>query len=165
MRNLTATPLAFGLSAALACAMLGASASAFAQQAFGRVLSATPIYESVAQPQETCTERYQTTRCQTSTSYEDQIVGYNVLYEYMGQKYTQRMAQKPGSSIPIQTTPLSESYSSNSAPSSNAVIPGQNSYSSSPAGASSTDSIQYYQNDNNLPAQIDLHLGQPPRNR
>lgn len=157
--------LALGLSAALACATLGFSTTASAQQTFGRVLSATPIYESVAQPQETCTERYQTTRCQTSTIYENQIVGYNVLYEYQGQKYTQRMAHDPGPRVLIQAGPINESYSSNSASSSDAVIPGQNAYSSTPAGAPSTDSIQYYQNDNNLPAQIELHLGQPPRNR
>ena len=163
MRHLHLHPRHLRLRTALACATLAFTASSYAQQTYGRVLSATPIYESVTQPQETCSERFQTTRCETRTSVEEQIVGYNVLYEYQGQKFTQRMAQKPGQFIPLQTTPMNESYSSNT--SSTAIVPGQNSYSSTAAGAPATDSIQYCQNDNNLPALIDLHIGQPPRNR
>lgn len=42
--------------------------------------------------------------CQTSTSYENRIVGYDVIYEYNGQRYSTRMAQDPGAHIALEVT-------------------------------------------------------------
>lgn len=46
--------------------------------------------------------------CQTVTSYENRIVGYDVAYEYNGLRYSARMAQEPGARIPVNVvvTPL-----------------------------------------------------------
>jgi len=66
-----------GLSAA---GLLAAgAASVQAQEAWARVISATPVYETTG----------------SSPS-------YNVTYEYNGRQYTTRMNSRPGASIPIQ---------------------------------------------------------------
>ena len=66
-----------GLSAA---GLLAAgAASAQAQEAWARVISATPVYETTG----------------SSPS-------YNVTYEYNGRQYTTRMNSRPGATIPIQ---------------------------------------------------------------
>jgi len=35
-------------------------------------------------------------RCQTVSSYENRVVGYDVVYEYAGQRYSTRMSRDPG---------------------------------------------------------------------
>lgn len=45
-------------------------------------------------------------RCQTVSSYENQVVGYDVVYDYAGQRYTTRMAHDPGRRIAISVQPL-----------------------------------------------------------
>jgi hypothetical protein len=66
-----------GLSAA---GLLAAgAATAQAQEAWARVISATPVYETTG----------------SSPS-------YNVTYEYNGRQYTTRMNSRPGASIPVQ---------------------------------------------------------------
>ncbi|WGT63021.1 hypothetical protein [Variovorax paradoxus] len=66
-----------GLSAA---GLLAAgAASVQAQEAWARVISATPVYETTG----------------SSPS-------YNVTYEYNGRQYTTRMNSRPGATIPIQ---------------------------------------------------------------
>ena len=160
-------PLTRSLRTAFSYTALSLPLWAFAQapQEYGRVLMATPIYETVAQPKETCTELYQRERCETRTVYEDQIAGYDVLYEYKGQQYTQRMAQNPGKRVPIQTPTAVQRYNSSNLSSGTLATPGQNSYSSTPPGASNIDSIQYYPQDDNYPVQIDLHTGRPNQPR
>jgi uncharacterized protein YcfJ len=39
--------------------------------------------------------------CQTLMSYENRVVGYDVVYEYNGQRYSTRMAQDPGARIAL----------------------------------------------------------------
>jgi uncharacterized protein YcfJ len=48
--------------------------------------------------------------CQTATGYETQVVGYDVVYEYQGQRYQTRMARDPGSRVAlnVQVTPVGE---------------------------------------------------------
>ena len=47
-------------------------------------------------------------RCQTVSRYENRVVGYDVVYDYAGQRYTTRMAQEPGRRIAISVQPLDE---------------------------------------------------------
>lgn len=135
--------------------------SATAQPAYGKVLEVTPIYEQVATPQEHCTEFSTYRRCTNTTTYEEVVSGYHVLYEYQGQQYTQRMAHHPGQRIPIQTAPPGSSYSSTNSTSGSATIPGQQSWSSTMPGAPMVDSIQYQGTNEDVPVNIDLHLGRP----
>ena len=44
-------------------------------------------------------------RCQTVTSYESRIVGYDVMYEYAGQRYSTRMARDPGQQLAVNVQP------------------------------------------------------------
>lgn len=152
-----------GLIATLVCASLPGIASA--QPAYARVLQSTPIYEQVAVPHENCKEFMQQIRCETSTRYEDRIAGYHVVYEYQGQQYAQRMAYDPGQRVAVQP-PSSGSYSSSSASTPPyAVVPGQQSYSSTPPGAATVDSIQYQPNNADVPYNLDIHMGRPPHKR
>jgi uncharacterized protein YcfJ len=42
--------------------------------------------------------------CLTVTSYENRIVGYDVTYDYNGQRYTTRLAQDPGARVALDVT-------------------------------------------------------------
>jgi uncharacterized protein YcfJ len=44
-------------------------------------------------------------RCQTVNGYENRTVGYDVVYEYAGRRYTTRMARDPGPSLEIDIRP------------------------------------------------------------
>lgn len=48
------------------------------------------------------------THCSTQNVYENRLVGYNVVYEYAGKQYTVQMPQDPGTTIPLQVTPLGQ---------------------------------------------------------
>ena len=69
---------------AAAGALLLAAAAVQAQSgaAQARVLSSTPLTE------------------------QGQVSGYSVEYEYAGQRYTTRLPQPPGATLPVQVTPL-----------------------------------------------------------
>lgn len=69
---------------ATAGALLLAAAAVQAQSgaAQARVLSSTPLTE------------------------QGQVNGYSVEYEYAGQRYTTRLPQPPGATLPVQVTPL-----------------------------------------------------------
>lgn len=43
-------------------------------------------------------------RCEQQASYENQVVAYDVVYEYAGQRYSTQMPQEPGRTIPLQVT-------------------------------------------------------------
>jgi len=43
-------------------------------------------------------------RCQQVSQYENRVVGYDVVYEYNGQRYSTRMAQDPGSRIALDVS-------------------------------------------------------------
>ncbi|HEY4663804.1 MAG TPA: hypothetical protein VIG85_02355 [Comamonas sp.] len=148
-------PLAMAGAAALWCATL--PAAALAQAGYAQVLDATPIYEQVATPHETCMELARHTRCTTSTSYEEHIVGYDVLYEYNGQQFNQRMAQKPGKRIRIQAATTSQRHSSTDRPGTSSVKPGAKSYGSVPPGVADVERIEYHHPDSEFPVFIDIH--------
>jgi len=44
-------------------------------------------------------------RCQTVSSYETRIVGYDVIYDYAGQRYSTRMARDPGRQLAVNVQP------------------------------------------------------------
>ena len=75
-----------GALRAWAGALLLATSAAQAQTDVGgeqaRVLSSTPITE------------------------QGQVTGYSVEYEFAGRRYTTRMAQPPGPTLPVQVTPM-----------------------------------------------------------
>ncbi|RZI83482.1 MAG: glycine zipper 2TM domain-containing protein [Rubrivivax sp.] len=43
-------------------------------------------------------------RCEEQAAYENQVVAYDVVYEYAGQRYSTQMSQEPGRTIPLQVT-------------------------------------------------------------
>jgi uncharacterized protein YcfJ len=45
-------------------------------------------------------------RCRTVNAYENRIVGYDVVYEYNGQRYSTRLPNDPGSRLAIDIRPL-----------------------------------------------------------
>jgi uncharacterized protein YcfJ len=152
-----------GLVAA-AAAMLGAPALAAAAE-YARVLSATPVTESVAVPRQECVHSEQLVqqppsgagavvgaiaggvvgnqfghgfgraaatgigavagsaignnveananpptavpvqRCRTVDAQESRVVGYDVVYEYHGQRYSTRLPQDPGPSLAVDIRP------------------------------------------------------------
>jgi uncharacterized protein YcfJ len=44
-------------------------------------------------------------RCQTSTTYENRVIGYDVVYEYAGQRYSTRMGRDPGTQLAVSVQP------------------------------------------------------------
>lgn len=63
------------------------------------------------------------THCSTQNVYENRLVGYNVVYEYAGKQYTVQLPQDPGTTIPLQVTPIGQGLRSESpAPAAPAVV-------------------------------------------
>ncbi|MEP7295670.1 MAG: glycine zipper 2TM domain-containing protein [Burkholderiales bacterium] len=44
-------------------------------------------------------------RCQLVSSHEERVVGYDVMYEYAGQRYSTRMARDPGRQFAVSVQP------------------------------------------------------------
>lgn len=44
-------------------------------------------------------------RCQTATAYENRVVGYDVMYDYAGQRYSARTARDPGRQMAVNVQP------------------------------------------------------------
>ena len=83
------------LGLSLLAALAGAATMAQAEQAWGRVISATPSAESTGS------------------------IGYNVTYEYGGRQYTTRTDTRPGANIPIESGPMASRPPRRSRPSGN----------------------------------------------
>jgi uncharacterized protein YcfJ len=47
-------------------------------------------------------------RCQTVMTYENRVVGYDVMYDYGGQRYSARMARDPGKQFAVDVRPAGE---------------------------------------------------------
>lgn len=62
-------------------------------------------------------------RCQTATSYESRVVGYDVTYDYAGQRYSTRMARDPGQRLAVSVQPLEASGGGRPAPVYSAPVP------------------------------------------
>ncbi len=155
----------FSLAVASVCLGSSLPLTASAQPNYARVLSATPVYEQVAVPHEECMDYARHTRCKNTTIYEEQLVGYDVLYEYDGQQHAQRMARNPGKRILIQANSPDHRYSSNDRASANSVTPGKKSYGSVAPGAPVVESIEYHNNDADIPINVEIHPGRPQPRR
>lgn len=157
------TPTLSAASLALALAGLGTAENTQAQPNRAKVLQATPIYEQVAIPVEDCVDYIRHTRCTTATHYEDQLLGYDVVYEYQGQHHTQRMPDDPGPYLSIEPAAASGVYGSAPLASTSSAIPGRKSYGSAAPGAPAVQSIQYHGQDiSELPVQINVLPGLTP---
>lgn len=147
-------PVAFTLCA-LALQLTSTAAQAQNQ---ALVLDATPIYRQVPVAHKECIDVPTQERCTTITTYEDQVVGYDVLYEYEGQQHSKRMAYDPGTHIPVEQPTRSGSYNSSGRQNSNVIVPGQKTYSSTIPGAPVVESIQHSSPQTDIPINIDLHM-------
>lgn len=50
---------------------------------------------------------YNSTTCTSQTTYENRLVGYQVVYEFAGKQYSVQLPQDPGPTISLQVTPVS----------------------------------------------------------
>ena len=66
--------------------------------------NATPAYEVPVR------------RCQNVSAYENRIVGYDVMYDYAGQRYSTRMARDPGKQLAVSVQPAEAGAASLPAP-------------------------------------------------
>ena len=158
------TMLKTSLAAAASAALLGAAATASAAE-YARVVSATPVTDSVAVPRQDCVQSERLVQappsgagavigaiaggvignqfghgfgraaatglgavagsaignnveananppqsvpvqhCRTVNAYESRVIGYDVVYEYNGQRYTTRLPNDPGPRLAIDVRP------------------------------------------------------------
>ena len=81
---------------------LSAAASA---QDIARVVSSTAVTQQVGVPRQACAT-YATPgvppQCSTQMIYESRTVGYNVVYEHAGKRYTVQLPQDPGATLRLQ---------------------------------------------------------------
>ncbi len=73
-----------------------------------------------------------TTNCVYSRTPRSQVIGYDVVYEFGGQRYTTRTARDPGAKLALDVRPSSASSPYDAAPPQNMAQAGP--YPSSPAG-------------------------------
>lgn len=94
----------------LLIAVLGTAASltggaAVAADEMARVLSSTAVMQQVGVPRQACAT-YATPgvapSCSTQTVYESRVVGYNVVYELGGRRYSTQLPQDPGPTLRVQ---------------------------------------------------------------
>lgn len=50
-------------------------------------------------------------RCTTQQVRSQQLAGYDVVYEYAGKRYSTRLAQDPGDTVPLQISPVGSAVS------------------------------------------------------
>jgi hypothetical protein len=117
----------------IATLMAVAAGTAVAADVVARVISRTAITQQVGVPREACAT-YSTPgvppQCSTQTIYEDRLVGFNVVYERGGKRYTVQLPQDPGPTLRLQAsanvaavTPPPTARSAPAAPVTVAVVP------------------------------------------
>ena len=101
------------LSAAL-CVASTLSAAASAQDV-ARVVSSTAVTQQVGVPRQACAT-YATPgvppQCSKQMIYESRTVGYNVVYEHAGKRYTVQLPQDPGATLRLQAGAIEVSSAS-----------------------------------------------------
>lgn len=89
----------------LAAATLGALSAAASAQDVARVVSSSAVTQQVGVPRQACAT-YATPgvppQCSTQMIYESRTVGYNVVYEHAGKRYTVQLPQDPGPTLRVQ---------------------------------------------------------------
>ncbi len=144
--------------ALLCAAALALCGAASAQPPTGtetaQVLQVTPIVVQEVVPAEDCTDLPQKRqRCRTRSTVHEVEQGFEVVYEYRGQRYTTELAYDPGTTVQVQRAP-SSSYRSGAAEGA-AVQPGRKSYGSAPV-AGGADSIEYRSPEPDIPIVVDV---------
>lgn len=98
-------------------------------------------------------------RCTNTTGYENRVMGYDVTYEYAGQRYTTRMDHDPGNWMPINVQPQAN-YTTSSTTATQFIGP-NGVYQTAPSTMVITDNVVYTQ-----PAPVvvgvDIGGGYPP---
>ena len=78
-------------------------------QEMARVVSTTPVIQTVTVTEPSCTSLGTAPAlCGQVTHLQNRITHYNVVYEYGGKSYGVALAQDPGPWLPIQVTPVVE---------------------------------------------------------
>lgn len=115
----------FGRAAATGVGVVAGAAVGNQVEANGNAVSSVPVQ-----------------RCQTVSSYETRVIGYDVVYEYAGQRYSTRTARDPGHEMAINVQP---SDSSNVLPAAGDVgQPVYNSYQTVPSTVYAPAQPVYY---------------------
>jgi hypothetical protein len=95
----------FSCLALMACML---SPAAWGQE-MARVVSTTPVIQTVTVTEPSCTSvGTAPALCGQATQLINRITHYNVVYEYGGKSYGVALAQDPGPWLPIQVTPVVE---------------------------------------------------------
>ena len=84
------------------------SSAAWGQE-MARVVSTTPVIQTVTVTEPSCTSVGNAPAlCGQVSQLQNRITHYNVVYEYGGKSYSVALAQDPGPWLPIQVTPVVE---------------------------------------------------------
>ena len=88
-------------------------------------------------------------RCRTVSSYDDRVVGYDVVYDYNGQRYSTRLARDPGARLAIDVRPAGGAALDRAGPPSTystySAVPPAYVQESRPAYVESAPSYSYYE--------------------
>ena len=86
-------------------------------------------------------------RCQTATGYENRVVGYDVMYDHAGQRYSTRMARDPGQRFAVAMQPADAWGGALPGPVSSAPVPqaGYDDAAAAPAYVVAPQEPVYYQ--------------------
>ena len=96
----------------LASGLMMVSGFAAAEEV-GKVISSTPVTREVVQQNQCAPDAGPRDTCHTVTKAARQTVGYKVVYEYAGKRYTTQMAENPGATVNLQITPTSTTRATN----------------------------------------------------
>lgn len=87
----------------------------------GKVISSTPVTREVVQQNQCAPDAGPRDTCHTVTKAARQTVGYKVVYEYAGKRYTTQMAENPGATVNLQITPSAATRATTQPPASTVV--------------------------------------------
>lgn len=107
---------------------------------------------------------YETVRkCSNETVYENRTVGYDVTYEYAGQRYTTRLDHNPGAWMPIDVLPRGNYASTYGNATGFTGFTGPSGiYQSAPPGVVVTESITYTQPSPPMVVGVEMGGAYPP---
>ena len=96
----------------LASGLMMVSGFAAAEEV-GKVISSTPVTREVVQQKQCAPDAGPRDACRSVTKAARQTVGYKVVYEYAGKRYTTQMAENPGATVNLQITPSAATRATN----------------------------------------------------
>ena len=89
----------------LVSALMMVSGVAAAQEV-GRVISSTPVNREVGVQQRQCApDAGPRDACRSVNNVETRTIGYKVVYEYAGKRYTTQLTEDPGATVSLQISP------------------------------------------------------------